>query len=265
MGGRLPCVVLLLAGGMGRRMRMSRPKQYVSVCGRPVLSYALSAFACHPLVESVHVVCAPEWAAFVAEMGRRVCGTKFGGTFRAGETGFESLCNGIEGLAAGGLPPETLVLTHDAVRPLVSQAVIGSCIATAEAFGNAVAAWSGNEALLETADGLLARGCRRREELCGAQTPQAFSLNVLSEAVREAGRLHLPPAQSLVTLMADLGRWPVALSRGEWVNFKLTRPEDFVLMRTLLRGGWRTSSGSDGDQVERTGNTRLPGLPETGL
>ncbi len=244
MGCRLPCAVLLLAGGTGRRMRMPLPKQYVRVCGHPVLWYALSAFALHPLVGSVHVVCASEWDALVTKVGLAACGTKFGGTFCAGKTGFASLCNGIDGLSANDLPPDTLVLTHDVVRPLVSQAVISSCIETAAGFGNSVAAWAGNEALLETADGFLAHGCRQREELCGAQTPQAFTLRALAEAVRAARELRLPPAQSPVTLMAALGRWPIALSRGEWVNFKLTYPEDFVLMRTLLRGGWKTSSES---------------------
>lgn len=246
MDCRLPCAVLLLAGGTGRRMCLPLPKQYVRVCGHPVLWYALSAFARHPLVGSVHVVCASEWAAFVTEIGMAACGAKFGGTFCSGGTGFASLCNGIEGLSAGNLSPDTLVLTHDAVRPLVSQAVIGSCIETAAVFGNAVAAWPGNEALLETSDGLFASGWRRREELCGAQTPQAFTLHVLAEAVREARRFHLLPAQSLITLMAALGHWPIALSRGEWVNFKLTFPEDFALMHTLLKGGWESSSDSGG-------------------
>lgn len=220
-------------------MQLSLPKQYVEVAGRPVLAYAVAAFARHPAVKAVYAVCVPEWEARVAALGSAEGGGKFLGTFRAGATAFDSLRNGVEGLHAAGWDGRTAVLVHDGVRPLVSRAVISSCVETCAAFGSAVAALCGNEAFMESADGRLAWGHRDRERLFRAQTPQAFPLQTLREAFAEARRLKLPPSQSLFTLMAELGRWPLALSRGETANFKLTRREDLALFRALVEGGFR--------------------------
>lgn len=233
------CIALLLAGGRGSRMRLPLPKQYVEVAGRPVLGYALSAFARHPGVGAVYVVCAEEWSERVSALGRHECGGKFRGTFRAGTTAFESLRNGVEGLRGAGWSGGTMVVVHDGVRPLVSRAVISSCIETCAARGSAVAALQGNEAFLESADACQAWGYRERERLYRAQTPMAFSLQALEEAFAEARRRGLPASQSLFTLMAELGRWPVFLSHGETANFKITLPEDVALFRALVEGGFR--------------------------
>jgi len=233
-----PCVALLLAGGEGTRMPLREPKQYVEVAGRPVLTYTVEAFARHLAVDAVYVVCAAGWEERAARLGTAAGGGKFRGTFRGGPTAFDSLRNGVDGLCEAGWGGETLVLVHDGVRPLVSRAVISSCVETCAACGSAVAALRGHEALVESTDGRQAWNFRGRENLYRAQTPQAFPLLTLREAFAEARRRGLPPSQSLVTLMAELGRWPLALSRGEAANFKITLPEDLALFRALVEGGF---------------------------
>lgn len=229
-------IALLLAGGNGLRMHISRPKQYVEVEGRAVLAYTLAAFASHPEVDAICVVCAPEWRPTVERLAGG-CG-KFRGTFDAGDTGLASLRHGVDGLTASGVEPEAIVLVHDGVRPLVSHSVISSAIATCRAQGSAVAGCWGNEAYMEAPDRTHARGYVPREQLCGAQTPQAFPLATLREAFAEADARGLATSQSLFTLMAELGRWPVALSKGDTVNIKITCAEDLAFFQTLVAGGW---------------------------
>lgn len=233
-----PCVALLLAGGEGTRMPLRQPKQYVEVAGRPVLAYTVEAFARHPEVDAVYVVCAAGWEEHAARLGAAAGREKFRGTFCGGPAAFDSLRNGIDGLCRNGWPEQTVVLVHDGVRPLVSRAVISSCVETCAACGSAVAALCGHEALMESTDGRQAWSWRGRESLYRAQTPQAFPLHTLREAFSEARRRGLPASQSLVTLMAELGRWPLALSRGEAANFKITLPEDLALFRALVEGGF---------------------------
>jgi len=231
------CVTLLMAGGVGSRMGMPVPKQFVEVGGRPVLSYTLSAFARHERVDALYVVCSEDRVGQVARMAAPVCGGKFRSTFPAGPTLFDSLRSGVTGLCAAGCGRDTLVLVHDGVRPLVSRAVIGSSIETLLSEGSAVAALDSNEAFMRSEDGRLAWGHCKREGFYQAQTPQAFRLGTLLDAFEEAARRGLPGSQSLFTLMAELGRWPLALSRGERLNFKITCPEDLALFRRLVESG----------------------------
>eukprot|EP00887_Chlorella_sp_A99_P006085 scaffold22.g6085.t1 len=53
--------LVLLAGGVGKRMGASIPKQYLQLCGQPIATYSLATFAGMPEVGEVVVVCEPEW------------------------------------------------------------------------------------------------------------------------------------------------------------------------------------------------------------
>lgn len=231
-------IALLLAGGNGQRMHFDRPKQYMPVAGRPILAYTMEAFATHPNVNGLYVVCTSEWQGFVTEWGHLIAGEKFFGTFEAGKTGFGSLCSGVKGLVHTAFSADTVVMVHDGVRPLVSHRIISSSINTCLHHGNAIAALRSNEAFMKTENGIYAQGCQSRDSLCLAQTPQTLPLSVLTNLLDEAKQRGITQAQSLYTLMAELGKWPVYLSHGETTNIKITYPEDLNIIQALLTGGW---------------------------
>lgn len=230
-------IALLLAGGQGQRIHFSSPKQYIEIAGRPILAYTMEAFATHPDVDGFYVVCVRSWNTFVQKWGTAVGNGKFLGVFEAGATGFDSLRNGVKGLAEAGITDETVVLVHDGVRPLVSHRIISDSIETCRRYGSAVAGLWSNEAFMESPDGIMAKGYIPRDRLCLAQTPQTFPLATLRSALAEAAARNISNAQSLYTLMAELGKWPVYISRGETVNIKITHDEDLLMLQALLSGG----------------------------
>lgn len=230
-------IALILAGGHGRRLVRPRPKQFVEVGGRPVLAYTLRAFANHPGVEAVAVVCVDEWMNVADGLGRDVCGRKYLGTFRGGESSVLSARNGVEALWRLGCCPEAVVLIHDGVRPLVSARLISDCLETCRAKGNAVAGLESNEAFLVSSDGQCASAYLPRAGLFRAQTPLAFSLETFRRAFASAGESGMQQAQSVFTLMAAQGVWPLHIVQGESRNFKITYPDDLELFRALLAVG----------------------------
>ena len=146
-------IALLLAGGQGHRMHSERPKQFMDVEGQPVIFYTMLAFQRHPEVDRIYVVCHPEWADFVkstAENGRI---GKFCGIFPAGDTSIDSLRNGIEGLRAEAGLDNPAILTHEAVRPLVSADIISRNLGVFRAHGNAITAVRSNEAYMVSPGG----------------------------------------------------------------------------------------------------------------
>lgn len=235
-------IALILAGGEGTRAAQSIPKQYVQIEGIPILAYTIRAFDRHPLIDDIFVVCRDEWADLVRRTATELAFKKFRGTISAGDTSHASIRNGVQTLAALNVSPSALpttppsdpiVLVHDGVRPLVSSAVIADAIAVCQRHGNAIAAQQGEEAYM-TGDAVKATSMIPREELWGAQTPHTFHLSTLVQVFDEAQRRGINDSQSLYTLMAELGHWPLYKSRGERVNLKITHPEDIWLFSRLV-------------------------------
>ena len=224
-------IVLILAGGEGKRAQQAVPKQFVQIEGIPVLAYTLRAFDRHPLVDAIYVVCRDKWRAYVNQFAAELGFDKFRGTFDAGDTSFDSIRNGIEGLTAIE-KPESIVMVHDGVRPLVSAEIISDSIRVCKLHGNAIAAMQSEEAYMG-GDDERATEMIPREQLWGAQTPHTFTLQAIVEAFQEADSKGIQNSQSLYTLMAELGKWPLYKARGERVNLKITNPEDIWLFSRL--------------------------------
>lgn len=212
-------LALILSGGSGHRLESERPKQYIEIGGETLLRRTLRAFAGR--VDHILVVCQDEWRREAEPFQ----------TCQAGETGFGSLRNGVAALS--DWPDETLVMIHDAVRPLVSPAVIEDNLRVAREYGNAIASVCTYETLLSAPDGSTVQGMVRRESMYRAQTPQTFTLGTLRQMLREAQERCIVEAQSACTLASQLG-YELHLSQGDLQNFKITTPSDLSLYETLI-------------------------------
>lgn len=228
-------IVLLLAGGKGHRMHCDRPKQFIEIEGMPVIFYTMQAFQQHPEIDRIYVVCNPEWNDFVKATAQKGDIGKFCNVFPAGETSIDSLRNGIIGLKASITDQDPIILTHEAVRPLVSSDVISQNLQTFRTYGNAVTAIRSNEAYMVSPNGIYSEESIPREQLFRAQTPLTFSLNELTDTFLQAEQVKIHHSQSLYTLIAEV--FPskkLYISPGSEQNFKLTLPEDIDTLKALL-------------------------------
>lgn len=231
-------IALLLAGGKGCRMHLKRPKQFMEVAGKPLIAYTLQAFETHKDIDIIHVVCDQIWEETVQEIACKEKITKFKGCFPSGETSMLSLYNGMLGLEHLGYNPEDLILTHDSVRPLVSEDVITNNLETCLQYGNAITAIQSNEAYMISTDKLHSEGMVERERLFRAQTPQTFSLKDILPVIKSLNRDELKSAQSLYTLMAKQSGMSLHIAQGDNYNFKVTVPADIEMIQAILY--WRT-------------------------
>lgn len=226
-------IALLLAGGKGNRMNASLPKQYMEVDGESVILHTMRAFQTHPLVTDIYVVCAHEWEVEVENQAREAHVSKFRCTIKGGDTSFESIQLGIKAIASKEDDKESIVLVHDAVRPLITQDVISRNIAVCLTYGNAITALSSQEAFMRTADGVSSTDYVPRHELFRAQTPHTFPLQQLVTMMREADERHISNSQSLYTLANELGHTPLYMAQGDALNFKITVPSDILMYQAL--------------------------------
>ena len=233
-------VALILAGGVGNRMNLTIPKQFVMVDGLSVLQHTMTAFQQHMLISAIYVVCSPEWHNTVIQQAKSAKITKFAHCFNSGENSFQSARNGIKAIQE--IEDEnTVVLIHDAVRPLISQDVISSNISVCLSRGNAITSLQSQESYMQidkkadaTNEDIVASDYILREDILRAQTPHTFHLKELVNMFSEADNRGITYSQSIFTLACELGHVPLYPAKGEMINFKLTMPSDIMLFQAIL-------------------------------
>lgn len=146
-----------------------------------------------------------------------------------GATRQESVWAGLCEISAG----MDCVLIHDAARPLVSRHLMESCAAAAASYGAAIAALPVSDTLKRSV-GEVISATIDRSDLWIAQTPQAFRVDVITEAYERARR-DGAVATDDAALVEALGR-PVRLVMGSPRNVKITYPADLTLAQDLVRG-----------------------------
>ena len=112
-------IAVVFAGGVGARMaHSSRPKQFLEIHGRPVIVHTLDVFQQHPDIDAIAVAILPEFREYLERLVKRYELTKVKWIVDGGSTGQESRHNALKVVAENN-DPDSLVLIHDGVRPLI--------------------------------------------------------------------------------------------------------------------------------------------------
>lgn len=227
-------IALLIAGGAGNRMGQDIPKQFMHIDDRPLIIHTMMAFQKHPEIDAIAVVCLSGWETVLKSYANQFSIDKFRWTFPGGNTGMESIHNGIYGLKENGCTDDDMVLIHDSVRPLVSQDIISSNIAIARAYGYAITGIQCREAILESEDGFASSSSIPRDRLIRTQTPQTFKLGEIISAHEEAAERGITNSVASCTLLAELGGREMHIVPGSEKNIKITTTEDLEILKALM-------------------------------
>lgn len=160
--------------------------------------------------------------------------TKLKHIYPGGNTGMQSIHNGIYGLKSDGYDGEDLVLIHDSVRPLLSLDIISSNIATCKAYGYAITGIKCREAILESEDGFASSSSIPRDKLIRTQTPQTFRLKNIIAVHEEAKEKGIMDSVASCTLVAEVGNREMHIVPGSEKNIKITTIEDLEILKALM-------------------------------
>lgn len=232
---------LIIAGGSGNRMGQDIPKQFMHVDNCPIIIHTMMCFQRHPDIRAIAVVCLRGWETVLQSYANQFNIDKLKWIFPGGDTGMESIRNGIYGLKEAGCDGDDLVLIHDSVRPLLSQDIISSNIATCNAYGYAITGIKCREAILESEDGFSAEKSIPRDKLIRTQTPQTFRLKNIIKAHEEAKEMGITNSVASCTLIAEVGGRKMHIVPGSEKNIKITTVEDLEIIKALMhttKEGW---------------------------
>jgi 2-C-methyl-D-erythritol 4-phosphate cytidylyltransferase len=218
---------VITAGGIGRRMGAAIPKQYLELCGMPVLSHTLRVFEEHPMIDVI-VLTVPQGDEGLCRKNilEPFGFNKIRDIVSGGATRQESVWNGLQAVS-----DSDLVVVHDGVRPLVSREIITETLNAAEETGASLAC----RQIRETVKRKIGDSTMEtipRSDLWLAHTPQAFRTAVILEAHKKARESGFEGTDDAV-LVERLGL-PVKIVEDSEDNIKITTPRDMILVGLLL-------------------------------
>jgi 2-C-methyl-D-erythritol 4-phosphate cytidylyltransferase len=221
--------VVIVAGGSGTRAAASGAelKQFRWIAGKPALLHSLQAFMARADVVSVVCVLPRDYAAdpppwiFQCDVDRLMIAP-------GGRTRTESVASGLD-----DLPDEaSVVLIHDAARPLVGDDTIDRVVNAVRCGTPAIAALPVVDTLKEVDEtGRITRTVER-DRLWRAQTPQGFPREVIVRAHRDAKAQRISATDD-AALCERLGI-PVLVVRGSERAMKITDETDFARAEALF-------------------------------
>lgn len=226
-------VALLTAAGMGTRMGQDIPKQFMYVENKPIIIHTMEAFQRHPGIDAILVVTLPAWIEVLRAYAAQFNITKLKWIVPGGETGQESIYNGLITLKKE-MKKDDIIMVHDGNRCFVSGEIISNSLATLRIHGSAVAAIPCVEAVFRSSDnGKSATISIPREQLYRTQTPHTYFFEKLLWAHEEAKKRGIKNTAASCTLMQQLGE-TVYFSKGSEENLKITTVDDMMIFKALL-------------------------------
>lgn len=217
------------AAGSGSRFGAERPKQYLTLLGRPLIFHTLAALCACPDIERVWVVLSPDdeyWCRY----DWTDLGPKLETVLRGGATRAESVANGLAA-AALAAADDDWILVHDAARPCLTSAMLAALVEELadDPVGGILAVPVADT--MKRADGeQRVAATESRDGLWQAQTPQLFRHALLREALARCREV-----TDEAGAVEALGLKP-KLVKGEGTNLKVTFPADLAMAEWILRG-----------------------------
>ncbi|PKQ64379.1 hypothetical protein BZG02_06060 [Labilibaculum filiforme] len=227
-------VAVILAGGSGKRMGGSVPKQFLILGKKPIIQLSIEAFENHSEIDEIciiiHADFIPELEGIVKENGfRKVRHILTGGKERSDSS--------IAAIRAYQKEPNVNLIFHDAVRPFVSKDIISNVISHLEKGKSVAVAIPTVDTIFQIDENDRIVSVPQRNLLRRAQTPQAFSYKVIKKAYDIALKdPNFVATDDCGVVLKYLPTEAIFTVEGEETNIKITFEGDLVLGEEILKG-----------------------------
>ena len=223
-------IAIIPAAGIGARMRSDQAKQFIDLCGKPILAVTLNHFQKCSLVDKIVVVVSEDDVDYCnREIVDRYQQSKVCMVVAGGKRRQDSVRKGLE--SVGDLCK--WVLIHDGVRPLVTAGLIEKVIKAAKKFRAVITGLPVKETVKELDDQGMVLQSVHRSHLWLIQTPQIFQFEDINLAHQKAIQDGWEEATDDAFLIEKMGI-PVKIIKGDESNIKITTPQDLDIARFLM-------------------------------
>ena len=227
---------VICAGGIGSRMgNAEKPKQYLNVGGKPIILHTIEKFVVNERFEKIIVLVPESWISYTKDIiNKHLKGVDKVEVMAGGSDRNSTIMNAINYIEESfGLDDDTIIVTHDAVRPFVTHRIIMDNIEAAVKVGACDTVIPATDTIVESLDGEKISSIPDRSKVYQGQTPQSFRAKRLKElysSLMDEEKAILTDAAKIYLLKGEA----VHLVRGEVFNIKITYPYDLTVAETLI-------------------------------
>ena len=226
-------IAIILSGGVGSRMGLNIPKQYVMVNDMPILNYCLQTFLNNENIDSLVIGVADEWLEFVKENLSKLNPTKPVLFAKPGETRQYSIYNALKVARENCAEDDDLVIIHDGARPLVSDDLINRCLEGCQEADGIMPVIPVKDTTYLSEDGKHIQSLLDRSHLWAGQAPEAFRFGKYIKVHDEMPREELLKINGSTELAYKAGL-ECQMVEGDPMNFKITTSEDLSNFESII-------------------------------
>lgn len=221
---------VIAAGGIGSRMGADKPKQYIEIGGKAIIAHTAERFLKNSRINKTIILVPSDWLEYTKDIFAGsdvavICG---------GDTRNETLMKAIDYIeSTDGLSDETYLVTHDAVRPFVTDKIIDDNIDAMLRYGATGTVIAATDTIFKSSDGEVIDSIPDRSQLYQAQTPQCFcalKLRELYNSLTDEEKNILTDGCKIYLLKGHA----VHLVQGHVSNIKITYPHDLTVAEAIL-------------------------------
>ena len=225
----------IVAGGSGTRMKSSNvPKQFIRVLDKPIIIYTVEKFAAQKHIDEIYIGIKPEWHEVMDTLlAEYSIDTKRVKVIDGGSDRNATVMNIVSAIkAAHKVKKGDIILTHDAVRPFLTDKMIEDNIIGALKYSacgtyvkcvDTVVSSQGGETVDETLD---------RSRLYRAQTPQSFDITLLDKYYSELDENQKAQLTDTCSIFTAKGE-KIHIVEGDAINIKITTDSDLIIAKLL--------------------------------
>lgn len=228
---------VILAGGIGSRMgNVDKPKQFLHIGKKPILVHTVEKFVINERFEKVLVMCPKQWMSYTQDILNKYLPNNEVVVVAGGKVRNETIMNAIAFIEDNyGIDDSTALVTHDAVRPFVTQRILDENIKFAEEGIASDTVIPASDTIVKSDNGVRITDIPDRTHCYQGQTPQSFravKFKDLYNSLSDDEKSVLTDAAKVFVVKGE----DVALVAGEVFNIKVTYTYDLQLAETLLGG-----------------------------
>ncbi len=221
--------VVIPAAGVGKRMGVDKPKQYISVNDKTIIEHTINCFIEREEIEGIVIAISKSdefWPDMEIAKHDKII------TVPGGDERYQSVFNGLQALK-NKAEDDDWVLVHDAARPCLNQSAIDRLMINCRS---------------HDVGGILAMPCRdtmkranesgeiidtvEREYLWHAQTPQMFKYGKLKSAIEKVLDENIVVTDEAMAM--EMAGYKPLLVQGHQENIKVTHKDDLQYLKLYL-------------------------------
>ena len=228
--------VAILAGGIVSRMGgTDTPKQFLPLGNKPVIIHTIEKFVINENIDKTIVLIPKNFINHTNNLISEYIGENDDLiVIEGGETRNDTIMNSIDYIEENfGIDDDSIIITHDSVRPFVTHRIIEENIEFAKRYGACDTVIPATDTIVESVNSNTIESIPVRDYYYQGQTPQTFNIkklyNLINSLTEEETNILTDACKIFILKDED-----VYLVEGEVTNIKITYPYDLKLANTIL-------------------------------